>query len=52
MPGQPLKITGTDRLDDDTVVVEYSDNSIGFYSTQQLSALSQPKMTDVDIDEL
>jgi len=51
MPEQPLKITGTDRLGEYMVVVEYSDNSIAVYSVEQLSTLTPTKFSNVDLDK-
>ena len=51
MPEKPVKITGTDRLDEDTVFVEYSDDSTAAYSIEQLSTLTPAKFTDVDLDK-
>jgi hypothetical protein len=50
VPEQPLKITGTDRLDGDRVVVEYSDNSTAAYSVEQLSTLTPAEFTDVEVE--
>jgi hypothetical protein len=45
---EPLKVVGIDRVDGAAIIVDFSDNTTGIYTTDQLTAIPNARVDSDD----